>query len=162
VLWGCRRTPLGATFEPLISRRARGPFPSLRRTPSKCPVSRSLRRERKRKRKERRYFKTVWHTFFEAVIMMEAKRRPSVRQWRRVTCQGVNATGRATRGVSVARARVVRGMEKTILPSSLKFMKGSGEVLGGFRSGLYIPGRGAGSGSLPFHLRLSSAFAFAT
>jgi hypothetical protein len=27
--------------------------------------------------------------------------------------------------------------------------KVSGEVLGGFRPGLYIPGRGAGSGSLP-------------
>jgi hypothetical protein len=31
VLWGGRRTPGGATFEPLISWRARGPFPSLRR-----------------------------------------------------------------------------------------------------------------------------------
>jgi hypothetical protein len=31
VLWGGCRTPEGATFEPLISRRARGPFPSLRR-----------------------------------------------------------------------------------------------------------------------------------
>jgi hypothetical protein len=31
VLWGGCRTPQGATFEPLISRRARGPFPSLRR-----------------------------------------------------------------------------------------------------------------------------------
>jgi hypothetical protein len=30
-LWGGRRTPEGATFEPLISRRARGPFPSLGR-----------------------------------------------------------------------------------------------------------------------------------
>jgi hypothetical protein len=31
VLWGGCRTPEGATFEPLISRVARGPFPSLRR-----------------------------------------------------------------------------------------------------------------------------------
>jgi hypothetical protein len=31
VLWGGCRTPQGATFKPLISRRARGPFPSLRR-----------------------------------------------------------------------------------------------------------------------------------
>jgi hypothetical protein len=29
VLWGSCRTPEGTTFEPLISRRARGPFPSL-------------------------------------------------------------------------------------------------------------------------------------
>jgi hypothetical protein len=29
-----------------------------------------------------------------------------------VPCQGVNATGRATRGVSIARARVIRGTEK--------------------------------------------------
>jgi hypothetical protein len=51
---------------------------------------------------------------------------------------------------------------KTVLPSSLKFTKGSGEVLGGFCSGLYIPGRGADSGSLPCHLCLSSASVFAT
>jgi hypothetical protein len=31
VLWGGCRTPEGATFEPLISRRARGMFPSLGR-----------------------------------------------------------------------------------------------------------------------------------
>jgi hypothetical protein len=31
VLWGGCRTPQGATFKPLISRRARGQFPSLRR-----------------------------------------------------------------------------------------------------------------------------------
>jgi hypothetical protein len=29
----------------------------------------------------------------------------------RLPCRGVNATGRAIRGVAVARARVVRGME---------------------------------------------------
>jgi hypothetical protein len=44
----------------------------------------------------------------------------------------------------------------------LNFTKGSGEVLGGSRPGLYIPGRGAGGGSLPCHLRLPSAFVFAT
>jgi hypothetical protein len=78
VLWGGRQTPKGATFESLISRRARGPFPLLRRTPSKCLLSRSLWRERERERgkEERRYFETVWRTFFEAVIMTEAKRRP--------------------------------------------------------------------------------------
>jgi hypothetical protein len=45
VLWGGCRTPEGATFEPLISRRARGPFPSLRRilfgiSPFPVPVAR--------------------------------------------------------------------------------------------------------------------------
>jgi hypothetical protein len=60
---------------------------------------------------ERRYFKTVWHTFFEAVIMMKAKRHPPACQRRRVSCQGVNATGRAIREVSIARALVVRGKE---------------------------------------------------
>jgi hypothetical protein len=79
-----------------------------------------------------------------------------------VPCQGVNVTGRATCGVSVARARVVRGMEKTALPSILKFTKGSGEVLGEPCPGLYIPGRGAGGGSLPCHLRLPSASVFTT
>jgi hypothetical protein len=53
VLWGGCRTPEGATFEPLSSRRARGPFPSLRRilfriSPFPVPVARE--RERKRKR----------------------------------------------------------------------------------------------------------------
>jgi hypothetical protein len=51
---------------------------------------------------------------------------------------------------------------KTILISNLKFTRGSGEVLGGFHPSLYIPGRGAGSGSLLCHLCLPSAFAFAT
>jgi hypothetical protein len=44
----------------------------------------------------------------------------------------------------------------------LNFVKGSGEVLGGSRPGLYIPGRGAGGGSLPYHLRLPSALVSAT
>jgi hypothetical protein len=104
----------------------------------------------------------VWRTFFEAVIMIEVKQRPLVCQRRRVSCQGVNATGRVIRGASVARARVIRGMEKTALPSSLKFTKGSIDVLGGSRSGLYIPGRGVDSCFLPCHLRLPSAFVFAT
>jgi hypothetical protein len=38
VLWGGCRTPQGATFEPLISRRARGPLPSLRRILSEYPL----------------------------------------------------------------------------------------------------------------------------
>jgi hypothetical protein len=42
-----------------------------------------------------------------------------------------------------------------------KILEGLGEVLGGFCPGLYIPGRGTDSGSLPCHLRLPSAFAFA-
>jgi hypothetical protein len=46
--------------------------------------------------------------------MTEAKRRPSARQRRRVSCQGVNATRQATRGVSVARVRVVRGMRTRV------------------------------------------------
>jgi hypothetical protein len=51
---------------------------------------------------------------------------------------------------------------KTALPSSLNFTKGSSEVLDGSRPGLYIPGRGASGDSLPCHLRLLSAFVFAT
>jgi hypothetical protein len=34
-------------------------------------------REKERGKEERRYFETVWRTFFETVIMMEAKRCPS-------------------------------------------------------------------------------------
>jgi hypothetical protein len=52
--------------------------------------------------------------------------------------------------------------EKAVLPSSLNFTKGSSEVLGGSRLVLYIPRRGADGGSLPCHLRLPSAFVFAT
>jgi hypothetical protein len=52
--------------------------------------------------------------------------------------------------------------QKTVSPLSLNFATGSGEVLGGSRPGLYIPGRGVGGGSLPCHLRLPSTFVFAT
>jgi hypothetical protein len=65
----------GPAFEPLISRGARGPLPSRRRIPygvSPFPVS--VVRERKRKRKRVRN-RMTWHTFFDAVIMVEAKRR---------------------------------------------------------------------------------------
>jgi hypothetical protein len=53
LLWGGCRTPEGATFEPLISRRARGPFPSPRRilfaiSPFPVPVA----REREEKEKD--------------------------------------------------------------------------------------------------------------
>jgi hypothetical protein len=70
-----------------------------------------VEREKEREKEERRYFEAVWRTFFEVAIMTEAKRHPLAYQRRRVSCQGVNAIGRATHGVSVARARVVRGME---------------------------------------------------
>jgi hypothetical protein len=54
VLWGGRRTPEGATFEPLISRRAWGLFPSLGRvlfrdTPFLGPFG---KREREGKKKD--------------------------------------------------------------------------------------------------------------
>jgi hypothetical protein len=55
-------------------------------------------RGKERGKEERRYFETVWHTFFEADIMTEAKRRPPAYQRRRVSCQGVNATGRRLTG----------------------------------------------------------------
>jgi hypothetical protein len=65
----------GPAFEPLISRGARGPFPSRRRilfgvSPFPVPVV----RERKRKRK-RIQNRMTWHTFFDAVVMAEVKRR---------------------------------------------------------------------------------------
>jgi hypothetical protein len=52
MLRGGYRTPEGATFEPLISRRARGPFPSLRRilfeiSPFPVPMAREREREEK-------------------------------------------------------------------------------------------------------------------
>jgi hypothetical protein len=74
VLWGGCRTPQGATFEPLISRRARGPFPSLRRIlfrniPFPDPYG---KREREEKDMN---LNNVAH-LFDAVIMTEVKRRP--------------------------------------------------------------------------------------
>jgi hypothetical protein len=63
-----------------------------------------VEREKEKGKEERRYFEAVWRTFFEAVIMTEAKRCSSACQRRRLSCQGVNATGQAICGVSVARA----------------------------------------------------------
>jgi hypothetical protein len=51
---------------------------------------------------------------------------------------------------------------KDISPSSLNSAVGSGEAFGGSRPSLYIPGRGAGAGSLPYHLRLPSSLVSAS
>jgi hypothetical protein len=77
VLWGGCRTPEGATFEPLISRRARGPFPSLgrvlfRNTPFPGPCGKR-EREREGKKKDMNLNKAAH--LFDAVIMTEVKRR---------------------------------------------------------------------------------------
>jgi hypothetical protein len=75
VLWGGCRTLEGATFEPLIGRRAWGPFPSLRRilfTISPFPVP--VAREREREEMDTN-LNNVAH-LFDAVIMTEVKRRP--------------------------------------------------------------------------------------
>jgi hypothetical protein len=49
---------------------------------------------------------------------------------------------------------------KNVFPSSLNFTKGSDEVLGGSRPGLYIPGRGAGGGSFTLPSALAFCFCF--
>jgi hypothetical protein len=46
----------------------------------------------------------AWRTFFDAVIMAEVKRPRFACQSCRLPCRGVNATGRAIRGATVARA----------------------------------------------------------
>jgi hypothetical protein len=53
----------------------------------------------------------MWRTFFDAVIMTEVKRRPLPLPEVSRALPGSYATGRAIRGASVARARVVRGTE---------------------------------------------------
>jgi hypothetical protein len=59
--------------------------------------------------------------------------------------------------------RVRESFEERKNRFAFKFeIHGSGEVLGEFCLGLYIPGREAGSGSLPCHLCLPSTFVFAT
>jgi hypothetical protein len=75
VFCGGYRTPEGATFKPLISRRARGPCPSLGRilfgiSPFPVPVA----REREEKEKDMN-LNNVAH-LFDAAIMTEVKRRP--------------------------------------------------------------------------------------
>jgi hypothetical protein len=52
--------------------------------------------------------------------------------------------------------------QKNCFTFEFEFSTGSGEVLGGSRPGLYMPGRGADSGSLPCHLCLPSALVSAT
>jgi hypothetical protein len=53
VVWGGCRTSQGATFEPLISRRAWGPLPSPRRILSEHPLfSIPVAREREEKEKD--------------------------------------------------------------------------------------------------------------
>jgi hypothetical protein len=69
--------------------------------------------------------------------------------------------GRAIRGASVACVSRSRN-RKTVSPSSLNSAVGSSEALGGSHLGLYIPGRGAGAGSLPYHLCLPSSLVSAT
>jgi hypothetical protein len=64
VLWGGRRTPQGATFESLISRRARGPFVFAKGSFEMSPFPIPTEREKERGKEERRYFETVWRTFF--------------------------------------------------------------------------------------------------
>jgi hypothetical protein len=66
----------GSAFEPLISREARGLFPSRRRIPfgvSPFPGP-CCKREKEEKGKEYE-IEMTWHTFFDAVIMAKVKRR---------------------------------------------------------------------------------------
>jgi hypothetical protein len=53
----------------------------------------------------------TWHTFFDAVIMAEVKRRLLRLPKAPPVLRRVNATGRVVREAAVARARAVRGME---------------------------------------------------
>jgi hypothetical protein len=84
----------------------------------------------------------MWRTFFDAVIMTEVKWRPLhllevSLALPRSKCDGSGDS----RGVCCACASRSRN-RKTVSPSSLNFATGSGEVLGGSRPGLYIPGIG--------------------
>jgi hypothetical protein len=60
------------------------------------------------------------------------------------------------------RVRAVRGTERSFYLRVLNFVASLGEVLNGSRPGLYMLGRGAGSGSSLCHLRLPSALVFTT
>jgi hypothetical protein len=53
----------------------------------------------------------TWRTFFDAVIMAKAKRRPLPLPKVPLSCRRVNATGRVVRGAVVARVRAIRGTE---------------------------------------------------
>jgi hypothetical protein len=110
VLWGGRRTTRGATFEPLTVKGSRPVSFAAKDSFEMSLFPIPAEREKEREKEERRYFEAVWHTFFEAAIMMEAKRHLPACQRRRVSCQGVNVTGRATRGVPG------RGTDSSSLP----------------------------------------------
>jgi hypothetical protein len=53
-------------------------------------------REKERGKEEKRYFETVWRTFFEAVIMTKAKRRPPACQGCFVCCRWKQRRGRCS------------------------------------------------------------------
>jgi hypothetical protein len=76
-----------------------------------------------------------------------------------VSCQGVNATGRVTRGVSVVRARVVRGMENRFA-FEFEIHEGFGRSFGWISPGpLYTRKRGRQSFlTLPFALAFCLCF----
>jgi hypothetical protein len=100
----------GPAFEPLISRRARSPFPSRGRIPFKIsPFSVLVSRERGN---ERGYeFKNRGAPFLTRPLWRRCNVARFTCQQCRWLCQGVNATGRAIREASVARVRAVRGTE---------------------------------------------------
>jgi hypothetical protein len=164
VLWGdCRNPSEGPAFEPLISRRARGPLPSPRRilsTTPPFPVPIAREREREEEGKEMNLNK-VAHLFRRG--RHGGGETTPASPARGVACSAkelMQWDGRfAWHPLHV---RAVRGTERSFYLRVLNFAASSGEVLNGSRPGLYMLGRGAGSGSSLCHLRLPSALVFAT
>jgi hypothetical protein len=100
----------GAAFEPLISKEARSLVPSLGRilfgvSPFPGPCC-------KREKEEKRKGYEIERRGVPFLVRLFRRRRNVARlscQERRLSCRGVNATGRVVGGAAVARARAVRG-----------------------------------------------------
>jgi hypothetical protein len=148
----------GPAFEPLISRRARGPLPSQGRIPfGVSPFLVPVARERKGEEEKDTKLNDVAHLF------------------RRGHCGGSEASPASpVKGVACPAAELMRRdewfagqplcmrepfEERAFRLRVLNSATGSGEVLNGSCPGLYIFGRGTGGGFF-FTLLLASRFGF--
>jgi hypothetical protein len=102
----------GPAFEPLISREARGLFPSRRRIPfgvfpfpGPC-----CKREKEEKEKDTKSNDVAYLFLTRSLWRWRSVARFSYQRCRLSRCR-VNAMGRVVRGAAVARARAVRGTE---------------------------------------------------
>jgi hypothetical protein len=140
----------GLAFELLISRGARGPFPSRRRIPfgvSPFPGP-CCKREKEEKEKDTKSNDVAY--FFDAVIMAKVKRHPLLLPTMPPVLPQSQRDG--TSGSWGGRCECASRSRNGRFALSLNPAVGSGNALNGSRLGLYIFGRGSGDGSLLCYL----------